>query len=300
MNGKPVPLSLAFEQRQSLAALAQVGVSSAFAFMRPKRNPEAFQSIRDIIEPPSDRLIDSYLDWLTTPHERRNARMVPPHMFSQWTIPLATRILLQTCYPLSNIINLGCEVKVNGEIRRGEKLIMHAELANLEETDNRVKFSVRVSTSTTRYPNAIEALSHALLPKQNVFPLETKSRDAFDWECVGRWRVDENDGLRYALLTGDFNPVHWMDFAARLSPFGQKVLHGFGSLSLCWDALQRSEAEANRIRKINVRFSRPVPLPSTEMSVLRSEPKLSGARRVALRAADGGIHLIGEYRAAER
>lgn len=297
MNGKPVPLSLAFEQRQSLAALAQVGMSSAFAFMRPKRNPDAFHPLRDIIEPPSERLIESYLDWLNTPHDARNRHIVPPHMFSQWTIPLATKILLQTCYPLSSIINLGCEVKVNGEIRRGEKLMLHAELANLEETDNRVKFSVRVCTSTQCQSNVIEALSHALLPKQDIFPLEAKSRDLWDWECVGKWRVDENDGLRFALLTGDFNPVHWMDFAARMSPFGKKILHGFGSLSLSWDALQRNEVQAAQIKKINVRFSRPVPLPSATMSVLRSERRPSGSRRVALRGADGCIHMIGEYTA---
>jgi len=297
MNGKSVPLSLAFEQRQSLAALAQVGVASAFAFMRPKRNPDAFQSLQDIIEPPSERLIETYLDWLNTPYAQRDRQLVPPHMFSQWTIPQATKILLQSCYPLSNIVNLGCEVKVNGEIRRGEKLIVHAEMANLEETDNRVKFSVRVTTSTLRTPDAIVALSHALLPKQNIFPLEAKSREAFDWESVGTWRVDENDGLRYALITGDFNPVHWMDFAARLSPFGKKILHGFGSLSLSWDALQRAEINSARIKKINVRFSRPVPLPSAMMSVLRSERRPSGSRRVALRSIDGCVHMIGEYKA---
>lgn len=296
MNGKAVPLSLAFEQRQNLAALAQVGVVSVFSFLRPKTNPAAFQAMDDEIDAPSDRLIESYLDWVGAPAAQRNKQIIPPAMFSQWSIPLATKILLQTRYSLSNIINLGCEIKVNGPIHRGHKLKLHAEMINLDESETRVKFSVKVVTGSVLQENAVEAIFHTMLPKFALTFVEAKPREDRQWETAGAWSVDENDGFRFALLTGDFNPVHWVDYAARQSPFRQKILHGFGSLALCWEALQQRENEGVFIKKINVRFSRPVPLPSASMFVFRSEPRASGARRVELKSQNGYVHMIGDYK----
>lgn len=207
------------------------------------------------------------------------------------------RVLVQNHFGLSNLVNLGCDIKVGTSIRRGEKLYLSGEIINVEEDDHRTLLTVKVVTATGRDSNAIEVQIHCMLPKVTILePPITKTKFDRNWETAGAWAVDRHDGLRFALLTGDFNPVHWAEYAARQSPFGQIVLHGFASLSLSWVALQSRDIQNSSIRHISCRFIRPVPLPSTSMYVLRSMPRTSGSRRFSVRNSQGMTYVMGEYR----
>lgn len=296
MQNKHIPFSLVLDQRHNLAALAQTSVINALPLTRMWNERSSLAPISDVIEAPRSPLIASYLEWARVPVSQRNTRRVPPHMFSQWSVPLAMRVLIQNCFGLSNLVNLGCDIKINAPIKRGEKLFLTGELINVNESDARTTLTVKVVTSTRRNEHAIESLIHCMLPKR-ALPELTPARMGIDrqWETAGAWAVDEHDGLRFALLTGDFNPVHWADYAARHSPFKQKVLHGFASLSLSWVALQSRDAPDHAISRISGRFSRPVPLPSSSMYVFRSPPRASGSRRYELKNAQGAVFMLGEY-----
>lgn len=296
MQNKSIPFALVLDQRHNLAALAQTSVINALPLARIWNERTSLARISDVIEAPRSPLIASYLEWARVPESYRNTRRVPPHMFSQWSVPLAMRVLIQNQFGLANLVNLGCDIKVNAPLRRGEKLFLTGELVNVNENEHRTSLSVKVVTSTRRNPHAIESLIHCMLPKQ-ALPELPPAKNSIDrqWETAGAWAVDEHDGLRFALLTGDFNPVHWADYAARHSPFKQKVLHGFASLSLSWAALQSRETPDRAIRRISARFARPVPLPSSSMYVYRSPPRASGSRRYELKNAQGAIFMMGEY-----
>jgi acyl dehydratase len=296
MQNKPIPFSLALEQRQHLAALAQTSVAKAIPFVRKWHSSASDVWLNDEIEAPRAALIDSYLQWAHVPEHQQNCSLVPAHMFSQWSVPLAMRVLLHNQYGLANLVNLGCDIKINGTLLPGEKLLLSGELVSVNENPMRTALSVKVVTRTRRNDRAIEALIHCMLPKQ-ALPAQTVEKTGTErqWETAGAWAVDGYDGLRFALLTGDFNPVHWADAVAKHSPFKQKVLHGFASLSLSWAALQAREPADQDIQRISAKFARPVPLPSSSMYVFRSAPRASGSRRYELKNTRQQVFLMGEY-----
>ncbi|CBL44760.1 hypothetical protein HDN1F_11770 [gamma proteobacterium HdN1] len=294
---KPIPFVSLLDQRHSLASLAQTRITNALPLprARPERNKPLIAY--DEVEAPSLPLVRNYLEWVQAPATGL-ILTVPAHMFSQWSLPLAMKLLL-TQARLTQLVNVGCEIKSFAAIRPGEKLYLSAEIVNVEENEQRKALSVHVVTRNRRKKIAIDALLHCIVPKQ-ALPDSSKARiaPARQWETAGAWAVDSQDGLRFALLTGDFNPVHWANYAARHSPFGQKILHGFASLSLSWAALEAREGARHSVRQISARFVRPVPLPSSSMYVYRSAARPSGSRRYELKNGDGGLFLFGEYSGA--
>jgi hypothetical protein len=92
-----IPLHFLLEHQSTLAGLGQIGLRTL-----KKTTPRAldWQVVAPIIE-----LID------------------PPHMVSQWGLSFATRLLLQTHYPLSQVINQGVSLKMNGKIPEEVKQI---------------------------------------------------------------------------------------------------------------------------------------------------------------------------------
>ena len=69
-------------------------------------------------------------------------------------------------------------------------------------------------------------------------------------------------GLAFALLTGDFNPVHWVGAYARAAGFATPILHGFAMMARVHEGLARAlfAGASDRIRVIDVRFKRPLVL----------------------------------------
>lgn len=301
MHNKSIPYALLLEQRHNLASLAQTRIASAIPLARIWHDGTSVSTINDEIEAPSIPLIRHYLEWAHVPSVNGRVRSVPAHMFSQWSLPLLMRMLLNSESRLTNLVNLGGDIRVNAPIRPGEKLHLSADLVRVDDNAQRKSLSVRVITRNRRKQIAIDALLHCMVAKQ-ALPDSSSARTspARQWETAGAWAVDAQDGLRFALLTGDFNPIHWADSVARHSPFGQKVLHGFASLSLSWAALEARNGAGNGIQHITARFVRPVPLPSASMYVYRSAPRSSGMRRYELRNATGNMFLFGEYSTKSR
>jgi len=298
---KNVPLSLAFEQGPSVRSWSSLQIRSALPFLRPKKNPQRFLPVRDTVSAPSDRLIEHYIQWSGAesdlyPYE------VPPHLFSQWSIPLVTRALLQARYPLKDIINRGCQVTVNAHIPRGETLSLRARIIEIKESTSQINFSIQVSTSTPYFRNAIVAIFNlVLLRQQPVEKTNNRPRPVQNgYSETGHWSVDDQDGFRYALLTGDFNPIHWIDPLAKRSAFGGKVLHGFASLSKTWEQVQSSLPSGECINKFDVQFIQPVHLPTSSLKVLTSvKPDRKGQYKLRVRGNSNTLHLLGKFTTKE-
>jgi acyl dehydratase len=81
---------------------------------------------------------------------------------------------------------------------------------------------------------------------------------------LGRLSLDRNAGLDFALLTGDFNPVHWLAPYARTLGYEGAILHGFASMAYAFETLQRElfAGATDAIRVVDVRFVRPLVLPA--------------------------------------
>jgi acyl dehydratase len=105
---------------------------------------------------------------------------------------------------------------------------------------------------------------------------------------TAQWRLPAGLGRRYAAVSGDRNPIHLHDAAARLLGFPRTIAHGMWTKARCLAAL---EPRVPAAFSVEVRFRKPVLLPSTV--TFGAEPD-GDATRFAVRAArDGTPHLDG-------
>jgi acyl dehydratase len=286
-----VPLTLALQQAPMLRLLGRIAMSTVLPARSPERNPEVFVPAHVEIPAPSAKLVSCYTAWCGAGDRYKN--MLPPHMFSQWALPVAAEIIGQSRYRIAGIINQGVTMRINGELPRGVPLLVSAKLASLEEKDGRARLSVELTNGTAQQPDAIIGTLHT------TFILSKVKKDAVKkegpeprWSTVGTWRAAADDGLKFALLTGDFNPIHWIGIAGKLSPFGRKVLHGFGMFVRSYEVL----ANKNQIGEIDVRFIKPVPLPSGTLHVQQTAKENDGGRQVRLAGDKDVVHMAGRYR----
>jgi acyl dehydratase len=104
-----------------------------------------------------------------------------------------------------------------------------------------------------------------------------------------QWRLPGDLGRRYAAVSGDRNPIHMHDVAAKLLGFPRTIAHGMWTKARCLAAL---ESRLPRAFAVEARFRKPVLLPSTVAFGATDED--GGAIGFAVRAArDGAPHLDG-------
>jgi hypothetical protein len=298
-----VPYGLLRHQGPMLKTSVRILLQAAGRNMRPPRasaasahTPAGLTIQRTVAAPPA-RLVEQYIRWCGAAGRYEGG--LPPHMVSQWSLPLVGALLMPLPYRLTGVINQGVSMTVRGPLPRGAALTLSAAIESMEPAAGRVRVVVAIVTGVPGQARLVETRLHMsfLLPGKR--PPKTAAPRPPDpaWHTAGQWRADASDGLRFALLTGDFNPIHWCGPLARRSVFGGKVLQGFGSLARSIETLG-----SGGFRELDVRFLRPVPLPCPPLSVqLASEADADGWR--ALRLAGNGdgkggtvVHLAGRLR----
>ncbi len=285
-----VPLTLIRHQGPMITTLGRIALSSVVPLGRPKRNPDRFEDAADVIPPPPAGLVDRYASWSGAGD--RYAETLPPHMVSQWSLPLVSKILRQTRYDMASVVNQGVTLRVHGDLPRDEPLSLRASLDRLEEVDGRARVSVLLTTGTQDEPVIVETVLHVSFPLKGAARGSRKPArvDENEWTTIGSWQATKDDGLKFAIITGDFNPIHWIGIAGRRSPFKSTVLHGFGMLVRSFEAL----SVEGEIAHIDVRFLKPVRLPSERLDVQSSEQQ-GGDSLLRLVGADDQVHLAGKY-----
>ena len=225
------------------------------------------------------------------------ARTVPAHMFPQWSVPLAAKTLAGLPYPLLKVINSGCRLTVNAPLPAGEPLDVRARLENVEDDGHRVLLRQRIVTGTSKCPDAIVAELSLTVAIGNGAPRAPRKQSV----CVppgareiAFWKLGPDAGLAFAMLTGDFNPIHWVRPYARAFGFASTVLHGFATMARTMEGLHRGlfAGAINRIGVLGVRFTRPLLLPA------RVGLYLDG-RDITVGDAPGGpAYLVGRFEEA--
>ena len=286
-----------------LKTSARILLQAAGQAVMPPRAGEASapalvgMAIQRTIAAPPARLVEQYIRWCGA--EGRYDGELPPHMVSQWSLPLVGELLMRLPHRLTGVINQGVSMIVHGPLPRDVPLTLRASIESMEQAAGRVRVVAAIITGTAGQAALVETRLHMsfLLPGKRPPKTATPRPPDPAWRTAGQWQADASDGLRFALLTGDFNPIHWCGPLARRSVFGGKVLQGFGSLARSIETLERGG-----FRELDVRFLRPVPLPCPPLSVqLESEADLDGWRALRLAGShDGGdrtaVHLAGRLR----
>ena len=249
----------------ALTALRRQVTGKVPAGPGPLPSPE----LRATIPPRPRALIKDYVRFCGgDPNSYKH--VLPPHLWPQWGFPLAAKTLEGIPYPLLKVLNGGCRVEVNGSIANDEPLEVRAQLVSIDETERRAVLEQRVTTGTAANPEAIVATLFAIVPlgggKKSGAKAKKKvpERVPVDAEELARWRLPANAGLAFAMLTGDFNPVHWVPAYARAFGFRNTILHGFASMSKAWEGLVRSRygGSTTAIRSFDVQFTKPLILPA--------------------------------------
>lgn len=68
--------------------------------------------------------------------------------------------------------------------------------------------------------------------------------------------IDEDQTLRYAKISGDYNPVHISDFVARLMGEGRKIVQGMCTMAIVAGEIVNAAlgGDPYRLKRLNVRF----------------------------------------------
>jgi acyl dehydratase len=236
----------------------------------------------------------------------RYKHTVPPHLWPQWGFPLAGKAIAKVPYPLHKILNGGCRVEVAAEIANDEPLEVSARLLSIDENERRAVLESEVVTGTAANPRAIVATMYAIVPlgarksDKSGGKKPEPERVPLDAEELARWKIPSDAGLAFAMLTGDFNPVHWIPPYARAFGFRNTILHGFGSMAKAWEGLVRSRygGSVTAIREFDVKFTKPLVLPAKVGLYLQATEDQPSTDRFWLAVAPGASpYLSGTVRA---
>lgn len=324
--GKVLPLdswhglSLLRFHGDMLKALARIGLSGVVKGQQPHSNPEQFNDIFITLPAPNADLVAGYNEWSrrgiipverktsienntaaqphsTPEHNSTLENALPVHFFSQFAIAVCAKQLRLTRYPLHRIINQGTGFTQHAPIPLGEKLKVVCKMRPITEKNNRARVHQVLQIGTIAQPNCWEVDFHTLFilgkTEGNKRSEDTTEQTSPRWQEVGQWQVAPQDGWQFALLTGDFNPIHWVDWLAKKSPFGQKVLHGFGMFARTIATLEAAKAQS--VTSIQVRFTGPARLNGQIVSVFVTEEVVDENHQHGLELRDhaGAVLMAG-------
>lgn len=284
--------------RTALLALAQQldGGSRSVAPSVPGRRYDA------VVPPRSDDLLRDVIRWSGgDPGAWRGH--VPTYLFPQWGFPLQARTLEGVPYPLAKVLNAGCRVQINAPIPAGQPLELMAQLTDVDDDGRRAILHQRLVTGTRDVPEALVVEFQALVPLRKGTgkakgdgKKKERARVPGDARELAYWRLGPRAGLEFAILTGDFNPVHWVGPWARAAGFRNTILHGFATLARAWEGMNRAlwAGDVHRLKSIEVRFTRPLVLPA------RVGLYVDGRGGVFVGDAAGGpAYMTGTYETSE-
>jgi acyl dehydratase len=218
--------------------------------------------------------------------------VVPAHLFPQWGFPLLARSLRAIPYDLRKVLNGGCRIELHRPLPAGEPLNLEAWLEDIDDNGSRAVIENRITTGTASSPGAIDAWMYAVVPlKKADGTKKERPRVPADAHELARWKIEPRHAMDFALLTGDFNPVHWVPAYARAAGFRSTILHGFATLARAIEGLNKARfaGDASRLRSIDVKFVRPLVLPARVGLYVRGNEVFVGT------APDGPAYLTGVF-----
>lgn len=267
------PALHALQQGPIVAALGRVAVTALrqrVGLDGRRETPIPGPTLTAVVPPRDPDLVRDYVRWAGgDPAWYRG--VLPPHLFPQWGFPLLGRTLEGIRYPLARVLNAGCRLEIAGPLRGDRPLALSARLDAVDDDGRRAVLHQRLVTSTEAGADTLVAHVQALVPLASRNGQGARKKGDRERPLVpvgareiGWRRLGPRAGFQFACLTGDFNPVHWVPAYARAAGFRNVILHGFGTLALAVEAMNRAlfAGDPGRLARVEVRFTRPLVLPA--------------------------------------
>ena len=214
--------------------------------------------------------------WAAIPAAYRGR--LPPHLFPQWGFPLAARTLRGLPYPLLRVMNGGCRLRdERARCRRASRCRCARGWRASTTTAGARCCTSAWSPGPRRCPRRVVADicsrscplagrgSTARRRRRRRRPQGSRARVPDDAREMAFWRLRPDAGLDFAMLTGDFNPIHWVRPYARALGLPQRHparLRHPGAGHRGAEPRRCSPATSTGWRCIDVRFTRPLVLPA--------------------------------------
>lgn len=262
-----VPLSFVRHQFPMLNAIGRTAANALRQKVQPVRNtpPVPGPLMTERLPPRDPALVDAFLRHIGSPPGTWEG--LPPHFFPQWAFALFSRGLDGLPYPPLAMLNGGCHLVIDRPMPMGEAIDVAVQLTDISDDGRLAVITEHCVTGTATAPEALQIDFHpvARLPqkgkgKGDKGAKKDKPTIPSGAQEIGRWSLSARAGFDFALLTGDFNPIHWIPLAAKAAGFKSTILHGFGSLTRTIEALV--EGDGSRLGEIDVRFTKPLVLPA--------------------------------------
>ncbi len=194
-----------------------------------------------------------------------------------------------------------------GPLVPGRPLVTFAEAYSLRPTRMGTRFTMRVVSADEAGNLLVEQFATMLIrgvepgedggeaPPSHAFPPEAKAARLAELASA----VDLDQALRYAVASGDANPIHTDDAAAKAVGLPGVILHGMCTMALCGRSVVDglADGDPSRLRRLAVRFYRPV-FPGNDLVTTVFDAGTVGHRRVlAFEASSAGKVVVRDGRA---
>lgn len=288
------PLSFITHHLSNIKSMGWAAIRNANPITRPSTLPALPVHLAQVVSPISNPLIDAYAHWSGATSERY-ASTLPPHFCSHWAMPLLANLGGLAPYNLLALLNQGLRMQIHRPLLRNQSIHLEGSLMEVVHDGDRVRIHTQVRAHNPLGELACTIDSYSTVPqKGKKKSSEQRARAEEEFDTIGTWNAQDNDGLNFAFLTGDFNPIHTIPAVGKRSRFKTLILHGFGQLARSFEAILNS---GYGIAELDVRWIKPLNLPSQDMQVQVGRVVDSeGFRGMRLVSAEGVLHMVGKFR----
>jgi len=307
----PVPIKFVWQQTTTLKSLFGVAASTLvlkFGFGTKAKLSELQVPgpiITETLPPLDNELLEHYLKWCSGPGVKLDR--VPEHLFPQWAFPMMASALSILPFPMTAILNQGCELEINGTIPLGVSLICTAQLADVVEEETKIRITTKITSGYKGNREAIVAYVFAIIPlpakKKTAKNVKTKGKGRADGvpdeaDLIASHNLLSRSGQDYAYFSGDFNPIHWIPTMAKLSGFKNVILHGFAQMALVHEDILRSQCggDSSLLSNLDVRFISPVVLPTCINVSVDTTSKSDSYKVYVSNKESGALHMAGSFK----
>lgn len=212
---------------------------------------------------------------------------IPPWFFPQWTWPLLTECLQGLPYDLTKVVNAGCSWERRSPLVVGEPLQLEGRLLEVDADERRALVTLELLSGSAAQRDALRSTVTMFVPLSGGSKKKSKGgRRAqkptvpLDARPLVERRLKADAGFDFALLTGDFNPIHWIPAYGRMAGFKGTILHGFAQAAIASEALISGHFlnDTSRLHSLSCRFTRPLRLPGKARVFVRGAEVYVGSR----------------------
>ena len=214
---------------------------------------------------PQKHIVDAYHTYLGK--EYKYKQEIAPHLFPQWSFPSLFNLLKKLNLPLHKILNQGCELEIFDRIPRDSFRAEFKVYAPKKE-ETKIKIEQEIQCISSQNTKLLSAKVFATIPLKSSKKKKHYSTENRKYHYIIPHAFSSSNAKSFALVTGDFNPIHLSQLMAKAFGFKSSIMHGFGILSYIFETIEDLDFQ---ISKIRVLFLRPLYL-NTKVNLKLSAP----------------------------